>query len=382
MSEPRLLPTSVPPGPPPVARIHPVNRRQFDALGAQLATSSGTSGSHPDPARRLRIDDVARMLQVDLLHAELLGWAAVAESAWRSFLFLEEAFDSATGRFADTPAGDDASTPIKATNEPFGRTMLALGLVIATAADAELVTRADALFDRALPKANRLGSARARASMVLACAAAPDAKRTALMRTMATDLHASFRSLARPGWPWPESDLTCESALLPRALIVAGRTLNATTMLAIGLQVLDWLIEVQTSPRGDLSPIGSGGWSRGGERSQYDQRPIEVTSLLLAAEAAYAATGRTRYRDTMERGYAWFLGTNDLRLRVAHPARGSSSDGLTPLGVDAHESAESTLLWLIATEHIRRSRVVGPPAPAVAPTHTSVRRRREFVKTS
>ena len=377
MSELPSLPTRVPASAPRLARIHPVNRRQFDVLGAQLA----------DPSDALRVDDVARMLEVDLLHAELLGWAAVAESAWQSFLLLEAAFDPTTGRFGDIPAVGEASTPAVApkamtTNESFGRSMLALGLVIATAPDAGLVTRADALFDRALPKANRLGSERARASMVLACAAAPGAKRTPLMRTMATDLHASFRSLARPGWPWPESELSSESALLPRALIVAGRTLNATTMLAIGLQVLDWLIEVQTSPRGDLSPIGSGGWSRGGERSQYDQRPIEVTSLLLAAEAAYTATGRTRYREAMERAYAWFLGANDLRLRVAHPARGSCSSGLTPLGIDPHESAESTLLWLIATEHIRATRALPPPAPAVAPTRPTAGRRREFGRRS
>jgi hypothetical protein len=132
-------------------------------------------------------------------------------------------------------------------------------------------------------------------------------------------------------------------------------------MVAIGLQVLDWLILVQTAPAGHLSPIGNGWWPRGGVRSRFDQQPIEATALLLAAEAALEATGKQRYQAAMERAYAWFLGANDLGRRVVEPARGAGRDGLTADGVNTNEGAESTLMWLMALEHIRRLRSGGAP---------------------
>jgi hypothetical protein len=58
----------------------------------------------------------------------------------------------------------------------------------------------------------------------------------------------------------------------------------------------------------------------------------------------------------MERAYAWFLGENDLHVAVAIPGRGASFDGLTPEGVNVNQGAESTLMWLIASERIRALR--------------------------
>ena len=66
----------------------------------------------------------------------------------------------------------------------------------------------------------------------------------------------------------------------------------------------------------------------------------------------------------MERSYAWFLGANDLGLYVADPASGAGCDGLTPTGVNTNQGAESTMMWLIAAEHIRALRHPEPRAAA------------------
>jgi hypothetical protein len=71
----------------------------------------------------------------------------------------------------------------------------------------------------------------------------------------------------------------------------------------------------------------------------------------------------------MELAYAWFLGGNDLGLDVADPIRGAGYDGLTAGGVNTNQGAESTLMWLIAAEHVRTSRH-GHPA-AAAPIETA-----------
>jgi hypothetical protein len=133
-------------------------------------------------------------------------------------------------------------------------------------------------------------------------------------------------------------------------------------MLDAGLRALDWLIASQTAPAGHLSPVGNGWWPRGGVRSRFDQQPIEAASLLLAARAAFEATGRARYRDAAEQAYGWFLGANDRGVPVAAPDRGACFDGLTPGGVNANQGAESTLAWLMALEHVRHSRAI-PTTP-------------------
>jgi hypothetical protein len=327
-------------------------------------------GSSPDPAHGYCVDDVARAIQVDLLHGRTLGWAAVEQSAWRGFRFLDDAFDALSGRFWNFRSIDGSWIGGLGSDDSYGRAVLSLGDTIATAPDRRLVDAASALIDQALPAARELTSPRAEASVVLGCAAiqdsAPSALAGAMLKLLATRLQDRFQRLSTPEWPWPEVAVTYENALLPRALIVAGRQLRSEPMVRTGLYSLDWLIDAQTSPNGHLSPIGNDWWPRDGEMSHFDQQPIEATALLLAAESAHTVTGGARYEAAMERCFAWFLGANDLGLYVADPARGACCDGLTPRGVNVNEGAESTLMWLTAAEHIRAFRDVQPAAERAA----------------
>jgi hypothetical protein len=325
-------------------------------------------GSSPDPAHGYCVDDVARALQLDLLHGRTLGWAAVEQSAWRGFGFLDAAFDASSGHFRNFRSIDGSWIGGIGSDDSYGRAVLSLGDVIATAPDTKLVDAAAALIDQALPAAPELTSPRAEASVVLGCAAienSPPGGLPGLMLTLlATRLQDRFRRRSTPDWPWPEVSLTYENALLPRALIVGGQAIDSEPMVTTGLRALDWLIDAQTSPSGHLSPIGNEWWPRDGEMSHFDQQPIEATALLLAAESAHALTGGARYAAAMERCFAWFLGANDLGLCVADPARGACRDGLTRTGVNVNEGAESTLMWLIAAEHIRAIRNTPPRAAA------------------
>ena len=355
-----------------MAAIHPVSRLHLDALTDGVGIFQHAIGSRPDPAHGYCVDDVARALQVDLLHGRVLGWADVAGSAWRGLGFLTDAFDPSLGRFRNFRSVDGAWDGGGGSEDCHGRAMLALGDVISAAPDARLAEGAHALFIRALPATHAFSSPRAEASVILGCAATlettPGGSPRAMLELLATRLHGRFRLRAAAGWPWPEETLTYENALLPRALIVAGRRLHAEEMTLAGLAALDWLTAHQTSRAGNLSPIGNGWWSRDGERSQFDQQPIEATALLLAAEAAHGVAHDPRYLATMELAYGWFLGANDLGLDVAVPRRGACRDGLTPHGVNRNEGAESTLMWLTAAEHIRAVRDAWPERRPQRPT--------------
>ncbi len=345
-----------------LAPLYPVVRDHLDALTDHVGIMQHAIGPDPDPAHGYCTDDVARALQVDLLHARELGWGAIGASAWRSVRFLDDAFDRTTGRFRNFRRVDGSWLDGVASEDSQGRAMLALGWTIAAARDPAMIEFASSLFSGALPATQGMRAMRAQASVLLGCDAvmrsAPTGRTALAYRPMANRLGERFVSLGTSSWQWPDDRLTYENALPAQALIVAGRYLGSSALLAAGLDVLDWLIASQTDPSGHFSPVGNGWWQRGGERSHFDQQPIEATALVLAAESAYEATGDDKYRSAMERAYGWFLGANDLRVPIAVPERGASFDGLTPKGVNRNQGAESTLMWLIALEKIRAVRAV------------------------
>src|SRR4026209_1345638 len=86
---PRGWPSSVP----DLAPLHPVSRLHLEELTDSVGIMQHAIGSRPDPAHGYCVDDVARAIQVDLLHANVLGWPAVAPTAWQGMRFLDDAFD-------------------------------------------------------------------------------------------------------------------------------------------------------------------------------------------------------------------------------------------------------------------------------------------------
>ena len=64
--------------------LHPVNRLHLGVMTGELGIWQHATGPFPNEAFGYCIDDVARALLVDLLHARVLGWDAVSSSAWQS----------------------------------------------------------------------------------------------------------------------------------------------------------------------------------------------------------------------------------------------------------------------------------------------------------
>ena len=327
---------------PAASRIH------LDELSDRVGVFQHAILAVPDPAHGYCVDDVARALQVDLLHARVLGWSAVSAHAWRSLRFIGDAYDPGTGRFRDFRDIHLAWIGGPGSEDCQGRAMHALGDAT-SAPDPAFAATAAALFERALPGMPALRALRAVASLVLGCDAAVRSGTRggtlAAYGTFAARLADRFAGAGgRVDWPWPERVVTYENGLPVRAMLVAGLHRGDASMVDAGVRVLDWLVAAQTAQAGPCSPIGNSWWPRHGTKAAFDQQPIEPVSLLLAAEAAHAATGDERHLATMEWAFAWFTGANDLGVRIADPVRGASCDGLTPLGVNGNEGAESTLV--------------------------------------
>lgn len=318
-----------------------------------------SDGVTPDLAQGTCTDDVARALTVDLLHRHALGWEAVRPSAHRAMSYLEAAFDEDRGTFRNFRAANGDWLDDEPSQDSQGRALLALGIAAREAAEVPLRLRAISLLDRASDGAARLTSPRAVASAILGLDARLDVGTSgptkALFSHLAGRLGRRFVDIDLDGdWPWPEAVLAYENALLPHALLVAGRRLGNASMRRVGLAVLDWLIAAQTATGGGFSPVGNDGWwERGGSRARYAQQPIEATATILAAACAYDETRDLGYRRAAEAAYAWFLGDNDAGLVVAEVATGGCHDGLSEREVNANQGAESTLMWLMAVETMR-----------------------------
>jgi uncharacterized protein YyaL (SSP411 family) len=316
----------------------------------------------PDEEFGMCTDDVARALIVDLLQRRTLGWEAVSPSAHRSLTFLAAAFDPSLGSFRNFRDANGEWLVEVASQDSQGRALLALGTAARDAPEVAMRVDAQSLLAAAVAGARRLTSPRAIASALLGCDAAlaagmsGETQRTFAL--LAGRLRAAFAELDLDGeWPWPEETLTYENALLPHALIVAGRRLDDARLRSVGLHVLDWLIAAQTSRRGIFTPIGSDGWwTRGMTRGQFDQQPIEATAMILTAAAAYETTQDPGYLRSAEAAYAWFLGDNDAGLAVADVLTGGCHDGLSEDHVNVNQGAESTLMWLTALETMRQLR--------------------------
>ena len=153
-----------------------------------------------------------------------------------------------------------------------------------------------------------------------------------------------------PRWPWPSDRLTYANAALAEAVIAAGDLLGNPRMLATGLRMLRWLLDIQISGT-HLSVLPSAGWQRGEPRLRHDQQPIEVSTLADACATAARATGDQAWWPEVHRCVAWFLGDNDGQVVMWDESTGGGYDGLTGHGPNLNQGAESTLALLSTLQH-------------------------------
>ena len=151
----------------------------------------------------------------------------------------------------------------------------------------------------------------------------------------------SYAAARRDGWDWFEPDLSYDNARLCEALLKAGQTLGDRAMIEVGLATLDWLVGVQTGPRGSFRPVGSNGFGRPYSMPlAYDQQPLEAAATIDAAATAFTITGDARWERVARDAFGWFFGDNDGGIPLADVATGGCYDGLMATGINRNQGAE------------------------------------------
>jgi hypothetical protein len=311
-------------------------RRLTDAGGVY----EHARGTTPRREHGYCLDDVARALVVVCRES-----GPEHDDLREHYLLFVLAAQDDDGRFRNRRGTDLRFRGAPCVEDCWGRALGGLG---AAAGD----PRALAAFDRGA----RWRSPSPRA-MAFAALGAAEVLSVQPMHAGALDLlDAATTVIGMPApraeWPWPEPRLAYANAVLPEALLVAGAALDVSAMIADGLRLLAWLIDVQTH-HGHLSLVpaaGRGPFDRG---PGYDQQPIEAAALADACARAYRITGQKRWLDGIFRAADWFLGANDTARPLYDPVSGGGCDGLERHGRNENQGAESTLALVSTLQQAR-----------------------------
>jgi hypothetical protein len=289
-----------------------------------------------------------------MAHDLTLGGDELIELACRYLSFLRHAFDPETRRFRNFMGYDRRWLEEEGSEDSHCRAIWGLGIAVSLSKSEGLTSVALTLFEQALAAIIDFQSPRSWAFALVGIHAylrrfSGDSEVRRVRETLAIRLFEQLRTVATDEWPWIEDTLTYANGKVPQALLMSGRWLHQSDMITAGLRCLEWLCRIQTDPKGHVAPVGNHSWlSRDGQRSRFDQQPLEAQNMIEACIEAYKITDDDKWSREAQRWFEWFLGRNDLGVSLYDYETSGCCDGLTADGPNRNQGAESTMAWLLS----------------------------------
>jgi hypothetical protein len=328
--------------------------------------------TQPDHASGYCVDDVARLGIVanQLLRTDPRNpW--FADLLRLSVRFLSEATDPATGTMRNFRGFDGAWLDRPHPGDHVGRSIWALGEMVA-ADEHHVLSGARELLE-VLAASPVPDFPRSEAFSLLgwarkyehdrdpATGALVDRLVTRLMDRLMDRLMARSDAGADDTWYWFEDTLTYDNARLPQSLLAATRVRPDPAVQDAALRALDWYC-AQCSVDGPAVTLVGNHWRTRpaspapnehpdgavAGADEGDEQPLDAAALVEACVEAYRTTGRQLYRDRAVRALDWFHGRNRWGLALVDPVSQGCHDGVGPDGLHANQGAESTLAYLQA----------------------------------
>lgn len=237
--------------------------------------------------------------------------------------------------------------------DAYGRTIMALGYLIAYGPSPLTNRTAEDIFMKAAPHMDRLRSLRGIAnSLVGLCkfVGSHHSLNGQLNRVeqLAGKLATAYRRYADQEWQWFEDVLTYDNAMIPLALLHAYEITRQDEYLDIALRAISFL-ESKVFREGILYPIGNNGWCcKGGDTALFDQQPLDAMAMVLFYQQAYHIIQDKEFLTRGIHAWKWFMGENALQQPLYDKNTGGCSDGLQPDRVNENQGAESTIAFWIS----------------------------------
>jgi hypothetical protein len=314
-----------------------------------------------DNARALILSvQLEEVSNIAMSTSEQQSLARVQELGHRYLAFLWHAFNPEEKRFRNFMDYDRRWLEDIGSEDSHGRSLWALGTVLARSKREGLQGMAGRLFEAALPALSEFSSPRTWAFALLGIQHylrrfPGDRAVLNVQNILVQKLIKLYQDNRTDEWPWFEDNVTYCNPALSQTLIRHGHLNNDQEALEIGLESLAWLVGIQQSDKGWIMPIGNQGfYYKGGPIAYFDQQPVEVYSLLSACLDAYRATKELKWYEYANQAYAWFFGHNALGVPVYDKVTGGCRDGLQIDRLNENQGAESTLSFLQSLLEVRQ----------------------------
>ncbi|MFH1224265.1 MAG: glycosyltransferase family 4 protein [Candidatus Diapherotrites archaeon] len=326
-----------------------ISFRHFSNMTDDFGMIQFADYTTPDIGSGYTLDDNARALMVAAKGYERFGTRRMLRFADTFINFIEKC-GTPDGGFHNVLSGRREFMDEKGSEDSFGRAVWALGHAYGSGLPDEHRLRAKKILDDTLKHGIEIKSPRAQAHtlMGLAVAKAVPEKAPELMGGLIDSLVSRYESESDESWKWFEPYLTYNNSRIPEALFECHEYDRGGRAKEVAVESLSFLTDT-VFINGKLVPIGQEKWyERGGERSLYDQQPLEASGMTAAYLAAFKKTGDKKYLKSARESFDWFLGKNSANMEVYDRASGGCFDGITRQGVNANEGAESTTAYLLA----------------------------------
>ncbi len=310
-------------------------------------------GVVPERATGYCVDDVARLVIVAAGLNKSNAGITYSRMLTVGLSFLRYAWVPSVGAMHNLMSYERHWLDAPRTGDHVGRAAWALGVVLATEPPQAIAGPSRRLLTDMLPTLELLYHPRSVAYAAIGLSRPPPEvlgeSGQKLLGTFADLLLGCYTDTRREDWRWFADDLTYDNARLPQALIAAGRRLREPSVLAAGVEALEWYADQCRLDTDAVRLIGHKGRRRGESGAEDgDEQPIEAAALVEALADALAATGDRAHGRRAVRAFEWFLGRNRLGVPVYDFATGGCHDGLGRHTVNDNEGAESTLAFLQA----------------------------------
>ncbi len=285
-------------------------------------------------AYRQKKDNLA--LELSPIYLSYIHYMQNKDGTFRNFLSFNR-------NFLDKVGSEDS----------FGRTIWALGYLIANAPNDAYYQIGKLIFFNASPNFEKLQSIRGIANTLVGISYylrrnPDDDSMTERLRNLAGKLIKHYEANSSDDWKWFESLLAYDNGILPLALLHAAELLKNDKIAETALGTMNFLSEI-TLKDGYLSVIGNEEWyKKDSERSMFAQQPVDALAMILMYHQAFHLTRDKEYLIKLFACFMWFLGENDLRMSLFDFETKGCCDGFENYGVNRNQGAESSLAYLIS----------------------------------
>lgn len=336
-----------------------INMKHFRLLTDDTGIFQHSTFIVPNRMHGYSTDDNARALIVSLKNWQLTKDSDMINYIIRFLSFLLYAHDDSNNAIRNIMNFQREWIDDTVSEDTAGRTIWALGYTLKHAPEDPIRILALNLFKRFINSTEQFTSPRAWAFTIIGTiyylsVFKGDIEIKNISTRMAEKLKTQFINNSDDNWKWCEDIIAYENARIPQALLSYGGFFKDKNIFALADKTFRWLIDIQFDKHNNrFSVIGSDKWmTRNGEKSQFDQQPVEIAAIVDAAYEGYKYTGDDYFEQIIEMSIDWFLGNNDAGKSVYDFKTGGSRDGINPLGLNLNEGAESTLSWLLSVHRL------------------------------